>query len=778
MSSALEWINSIDTSIFAIDLAGQVTMWNQATETLLGYSSEYMIHQPLSTLQGCDERIVKNVLALSLCDNADGSSSTSAEHEVTVATRSGLPITIKLKAALQRNKTAEIIGLVCFAEEIKRPISNGNCKVHTNNNNKNNTRNEGPVPNDGLCLRLCVDVLIIGVDVNGNVNIWNKEAVHVMGTSKEEAMGRSILDILIQSNVGKFAIQVFQDALLRGGGAAPRCKVELCVGADQYRYLLLDSSAQLNVSGEQVGTLFVAEEITDHTTYEGTIDMMLLEILFEVRLLINESNSLFFGLDTEGDINEWNQKMVEVIGFTKKEAFDKNFVNSFVLPSLQQSVQEVVDNTLKGFGTSNYELEFRTVDGEVRYLLVNASPRRNVHGRIVGLLCIAEDVTEAAQHDRAVAAMARELRQLVDTANAPIFGVDIDGNVNEWNDKTAEITGYTGDEAYNRPLVETFIVPQLRESVQELFDNALKGRGTSNYELEFRTKSNEIRYLLVNATTRRDVENNIVGVVGVAQDVTEAAKHDRAVAAMANELRQLIDTANAPIFGIDVDGDVNEWNDKTAEITGYTKEEAFDCGLVETFIVEPLRGSVQEVMDNALQGRGTSNYELEFRTKSNEIRHLLMNATTRRDAENNVVGVVGVAQDITEAVHRDRAVAGMANELRQLIDTANAPIFGIDCDGNVNEWNNKTAEITGYLKEEAFDEPLVAKFIAPAMRKQVKVIMNNALAGTSCSNYELEIVSMSKEVKVLLVNATTRRDPDGNIVGGKPISCWMLSGED
>ena len=34
---------------------------------------------------------------------------------------------------------------------------------------------------------------------------------------------------------------------------------------------------------------------------------------------------------------------------------------------------------------------------------------------------------------------------------------------------------------------------------------------------EFWTKSNETRYLLVNATTRRDEDNNIVGVVGVAQ---------------------------------------------------------------------------------------------------------------------------------------------------------------------------------------------------------------------------------------------------------------------
>ena len=65
-------------------------------------------------------------------------------------------------------------------------------------------------------------------------------------------------------------------------------------------------------------------------------------------------------------------------------------------------------------------------------------------------------------------------------------------------------------------MVATFIVPKLRQLVQDVLDNALKERGTANYELEFRTKSNEIRYLLVNATTRRDPENNVVGVLGVA----------------------------------------------------------------------------------------------------------------------------------------------------------------------------------------------------------------------------------------------------------------------
>ena len=139
--------------------------------------------------------------------------------------------------------------------------------------------------------------------------------------------------------------------------------------------------------------------------------------------------------------------------------------------------------------------------------------------------------------------------------------------------------------------------------------------------------------------------------------------------------------------------------------------------------------------------------------------------------ENNVVGVLGVAQDVTEAVQRDRAVAGMALELRQLIDTANAPIFGIDTDGNVNEWNRRTSEITGYSKEEAFDEPLVETFIAESMQEKVREILDSALAGNETSNYELEFISKCGEPIFLLVNATTRRDPENSVVGGKVSAC-------
>ena len=48
-----------------------------------------------------------------------------------------------------------------------------------------------------------------------------------------------------------------------------------------------------------------------------------------------------------------------------------------------------------------------------------------------------------------------------------------------------------------------------------------------------------------------------------------------------------------------------------------------------------------------------------------------MNATTRRDEQGNVIGVVGIGQDITARLAQER-------EYSKLIDTANAPIFGVD----------------------------------------------------------------------------------------------------
>ena len=144
-----------------------------------------------------------------------------------------------------------------------------------------------------------------------------------------------------------------------------------------------------------------------------------------------------------------------------------------------------------------------------------------------------------------------------------------------------------------------------------------------------------------------------------AQDLTELDQYRAETERVAQDLTQLIDTANAPIFGIDADGLVNEWNQTAARITGYSKDEVMGQDLVENFITDEYKASVGDVLRSALAGEETANYEFPLYTKGGDRVQVLLNATTRRDAQGNIIGVVGVGQDITEL---DQARAALESE--------------------------------------------------------------------------------------------------------------------
>ena len=264
------------------------------------------------------------------------------------------------------------------------------------------------------------------------------------------------------------------------------------------------------------------------------------------------------------------------------------------------------------------------------------------------LLGSIQDVSAEIKLKKEKETLGEELTQLIDTANAPIFGIDINGNVNEWNQKAAKITGYSKNDVTGKPFVETYITKEYKTSVKNVLDQALKGKETSNYEVPIFTKNGNWVMVLLNATTRRNVKGDIIGVVGVGQDITEIDNVRLEKSQIADELTQLIDTANAPIFGIDTKGNVNEWNQKAAEITGYTKQDVTGKPFVDTYITSDYKKSVNDVLNKALAGTDTSNYEVPIYTKINDRVLVLLNATTRRNVKGEIIGVVGVGQDITE----------------------------------------------------------------------------------------------------------------------------------
>jgi PAS domain S-box-containing protein len=170
---------------------------------------------------------------------------------------------------------------------------------------------------------------------------------------------------------------------------------------------------------------------------------------------------------------------------------------------------------------------------------------------------------------------------------------------------------------------------------------------------------------------------DLAGVIEVVQSdlkelLTERDQRQSEVERTARELAQLIDLANAPIFGVDTDGLINEWNQQVAQTTGYSKEEVMGQNLVEDYITQEYKDSVQQVLDQALSGTERDNYQVPIYTKDGREVVILLNATTRRDTQGQIIGVVGVGQDITELnqyrQELEHIVDQRTDELRQALD--------------------------------------------------------------------------------------------------------------
>jgi PAS domain S-box-containing protein len=197
--------------------------------------------------------------------------------------------------------------------------------------------------------------------------------------------------------------------------------------------------------------------------------------------------------------------------------------------------------------------------------------------------------------------------------------------------------------------------------VAEVLSKALQGIQTANFEFPLITRPGTRIEILLNATPRNDSNGNIVGVVGIGQDITDRIAQE-------HEYFRLIDTANAPIFGVDTNGCINEWNQKIVEITGYPRASVLGLSLVNTFIIPESRQQVRQLLNQALIGIDVGEMELPMTTKHGAFLLLLVNASSKKDMHGNIRGVIGVGQDYTARKHMEQAkvnfLASFSHELR------------------------------------------------------------------------------------------------------------------
>jgi PAS domain S-box-containing protein len=202
-----------------------------------------------------------------------------------------------------------------------------------------------------------------------------------------------------------------------------------------------------------------------------------------------------------------------------------------------------------------------------------------------------------------------------------------------------EAIGRTTD-FLNGPDTDPFTALKIGES--------LKHRQSVSEELINYSKSGKKYWIKSDITPAFDDQGNLKNFIAIQSDISELKEFENSITSIARELASLIENANVPIFGIDMNGTINEWNRVTSNLMGYSKNSVMGSPWAETFVESSVRKIAEDTIAKVLQGAGVDNIELPVVTKNKKRVILLLSASPRRSAKNIITGVIFVAQNITE----------------------------------------------------------------------------------------------------------------------------------
>ncbi|HIO45096.1 MAG TPA: PAS domain S-box protein, partial [Methylococcales bacterium] len=351
---------------------------------------------------------------------------------------------------------------------------------------------------------------VIVINQAGVIERYNRAAVDIFGFTEDEAIGAVMAELIIPEKFRAMHTSGLTHYLKTGESNIIGKRIEIEALHKQGHIFAIDMV--IAVLPASAGIYFCAF-IRDISQLKFIIDDHALDIK-SLNQLIDNGSAPIIGINTDDRITLWNKAVEQLTGYAKDEV-----MGTKLALLVDRGSDSIHQQTLAG-QCCTYEMVLNAKEGRRVQLLLSSSPQYNNHGDVAGCVSIGQDVTALNSARLEHENIAAELMAFKDTANAPIFGIDTAGLVNEWNQTAERITGYSKSEVMGRHLVDNFITSDYKVSVEGVLDEALKGKQTTNYEFPLYTKTGARVDVLLNSTTRRDTQGRIVGVVGIGQDVT------------------------------------------------------------------------------------------------------------------------------------------------------------------------------------------------------------------------------------------------------------------
>lgn len=273
-------------------------------------------------------------------------------------------------------------------------------------------------------------------------------------------------------------------------------------------------------------------------------------------------------------------------------------------------------------------------------------------------------------------------RNLFESATDAIYTLDANGSFTDVNEATCEMAGRRREDLLGRsPLV--LIATREVATVKDHFKSALAG-SARRYECHF-VRSDGTRRLASVTNTPIRHGSEVIGILGVARDVTD--ERARALALERSEARytRLVESASDAIFTVESGGLLTAVNRSLERSSGHSRGDLLGAPLVSLIDSRDQVLAAQALRDTFSGQR--RRVELRYPAADGEVRLCSLTLTPLIERE-RVTGALGIVRDVTDEKRLTE----------QLLQQEKLAAVGQLVSGVAHELNNPLASVTAFAQ--------------------------------------------------------------------------------
>jgi PAS domain S-box-containing protein len=259
----------------------------------------------------------------------------------------------------------------------------------------------------------------------------------------------------------------------------------------------------------------------------------------------------------------------------------------------------------------------------------------------------------AIERNRAEEALAEErnlLRTIIDNLPDYIYVKDTESRYFVSNTAHVRFLGATTlDEVVGKSVFELF--PQELAAQYYADDQEVIQAGQPLLRREERSvdQAGNPVWLLTTKVPLQDSDGEIVGLVGIARDITERKEAEEALRVSEERFALATQGANDGIWDWDIQDNSLYWSPRLKELLGYADDELeVDFDTFESYLHPDDRERVGAALEAHLKDRVTYDVEERLRTKPGEYRWFRARGQALWDEAGNSIRMTGSVTDITE----------------------------------------------------------------------------------------------------------------------------------